>query len=140
MCESAVDNVRAFDAGGGVLTPIQTVPMLPPGERGRPNLGAHLALTPDGSLLLASNRGHDSLAIFHVESTTGRLDRKDVVSTGGRTPRHYALTPGGEFVIVANQESDGLVTFAVDSRAGVLTPVGEGSDVPAPVCVAILPA
>ena len=132
--------VFAFDAGGGVLTPIQTVPMLPPGESGRPNLGAHVALTPDGSLLLASNRGHDSLAIFHVESTTGRLDPKDVVSTGGRTPRHFALTPGGEFVIVANQESDGLVTFAVDSLAGILTPVGEGPDVPAPVCVAILPA
>jgi 6-phosphogluconolactonase len=67
------------------------------------NLGADVHVSPDGKFVYASNRGHDSIAIFKVDMCTGHLSLAGCVAAGGNTPRNFAITPDGEFVLVALQ-------------------------------------
>ena len=66
-------------------------------------LGADVHVSPDGKFVYASNRGHDSIAIFKVDMCTGHLSLAGCVAAGGSTPRNFAITPDGEFVLVALQ-------------------------------------
>ena len=124
----------ARDGRTGALTPIQTVPTLP-----RPKTDADscadIHVAPSGKFLYASNRGHDSLAIFSVNSQDGKLTLVGHEPTQGKTPRNFALTPQGDVLIAANQNSDSLVAFAVNPKTGKLQAIGQ-LKVPAPVCVA----
>ncbi|WP_436094675.1 lactonase family protein [Bosea sp. LjRoot237] len=91
-------------------------------------------LTPDGRHLFASNRGHDSLAGFEVDPSSGRLRPNGITPCGGRTPRFIALTPDASAVICANEESYGLTRLDV-GEAGCLRPAVEIAQVRSPVCV-----
>ena len=70
-----------------------------------------------------SNRGDNSLAIFS-NFADGKLERIDVVPTGGKFPRHFAITPCGKAVIVANQEPSNMTLFHRDVEMGVVTATG----------------
>ena len=123
----------AYDRITGALTPLGSVATLP-----RPKTDADTAadihLSPSGKFLYASNRGHDSLAIFAVDGKSGKLTPLGHEPTQGKTPRNFALTPSGDMLVVAHQNSDSLVAFSVDSKSGKLAAVGQ-LKVPAPVCV-----
>lgn len=101
-----------------------------------PNTLAHIHLHPSGRFLYASNRGHNSLAVFAV-ATDGTLTPRGHVPSGGRTPRNFAITPNGRFLIAANQDSDNLVVFSVNHESGWLTPTDSTTNVPTPVCVVL---
>ena len=75
--------------------------------------------------MYGSNRGHDSIAIFRVDESTGTLHPVGWEPTQGKTPRFIALDPAGAFLYAANQDSDTIVAFRVDPRAGTLTPTGQ---------------
>lgn len=77
-------------------------PALPEPFEGE-NLGGHLAVMEDGSVLV-SNRGHDSVASFAV--VDGRLRSMWWEKTGGSSPRHFAA---GDGVLVVAHEKDGIV-------------------------------
>ncbi|ULL15064.1 lactonase family protein [Paenibacillus sp. H1-7] len=126
-----------YDAGQGSLSPVQTVPVLPADFQGS-NTCADLHLSPDGKFLYGSNRGHDSIAVFAVEPTYGRLTPIGHVPTRGRTPRNFGITPDGNFLVAANQESDNLVTFRIDRTNGMLEWTGQEIAVSEPVCVAFM--
>jgi len=126
--------VFAYDASRGQLKPIQTAPTIPDGYSG-PNTAADLHLTPDGRLLLGSNRGHDSIACYAIEAGSGRLSALDVVPTQGKTPRGFAIDPSGTYVLVANQDSHSIVTFRIDKEQGKLLPAGQAAEAPSPVCI-----
>jgi 6-phosphogluconolactonase len=104
------------------------------------NSGAELQLAPSGRFLYASNRGHDSIAIFAVDPRTGDLTRRGQVSTLGATPRQFEISPDGRFLAVANQGSDTVVLFGIDLDTGALTATGSSVAVPRPVCVKFTPA
>ena len=127
-----------WDAEQGTLTPRQTVPTLPDDFDGD-NTTAEVAVHPAGGFLYASNRGHDSLALFEIDPADGTLTPHGHVSTGGKTPRNFGIDPTGRFLIAANQQSDSLVVFHIDEQTGGLTVVGEPVSVPSPVCVRFLP-
>jgi 6-phosphogluconolactonase len=57
------------------------------------------------------------------------------VPTQGRTPRNFNLDPTGAFLYAANENGDTVVTFRVDAASGSLTPTGNVTPTPAPVCV-----
>jgi 6-phosphogluconolactonase len=126
--------VLRYDAAAGTLEPVQTVTTLPAGFEGS-STTAEIALSPDGRFLYASNRGHDSLALFAVEAESGRLAPLGHVPTGGRTPRHFALDPTGEWLLVANQGSDDVAVFRRNETSGGLEATGTVVSVPVPVCV-----
>jgi 6-phosphogluconolactonase len=94
---------------------------------------------PNGRHVYASNRGHDSIAVFSVDARNGRLTLLANTPTGGNVPRSFAIDPSGRWLLAANQKSDSIVTFGIDSSTGALKPSGATTAVPRPVCVAIVP-
>ena len=45
-----------------------------PPARSRENITGEIVVHPNGKFLYGSNRGHDSIAVFAIDQTTGRLD------------------------------------------------------------------
>ena len=85
--------------------------------------------------MLASNRGHDSIAVYDVDQATGKLTLLAINPTLGRGPRDFELTPNEKFVVVAHQYTDNMVVFAFDRQTGEMKPVGKQLIVPKGVCV-----
>ena len=129
-----------FDAARGVLTEIQSLSTLPPGESVRPGTStAEVEVHPSGKFLYGSNRGHDTIVVYSIDEATGRLTYVEHVSTRGKTPRHFALDPTGTWLLAENQDSDTVAVFRVDASTGRLTPTGPLVDVPMPVCAVFVP-
>jgi 6-phosphogluconolactonase len=112
------------DPEKGVLKPLQIVPTLPSTYTGN-NTGAEIAVAPSGRFVYGSNRGHDSIAIFSIDTRTGMLTVVGWEPTQGRTPRYFGLDPSGAHLYAANQNSDTVVMFRVNQTTGKLTPTGE---------------
>lgn len=123
-----------YDAGGGVLTAVQTVETLPAGFSGQ-NTAAEIAISPNGRFLYGSNRGHDSLAVFSIVADSGLLAAAGHVPAGGRTPRHFAIDPSGRWLLVANQDSDSITVLRLDPASGRPSLVGRHVTISKPVCV-----
>jgi 6-phosphogluconolactonase len=123
-----------FNQTTGALREIEAHSTLPTDYSG-PNSTADVHVTPDGKFVYGSNRGHDSLAIYAVDSATGKLTPLGFQSTLGRTPRNFAIDPTGTFLFAANQDSDNVVTFRIDRSTGALTPTGHVVSSPSPTCV-----
>lgn len=117
---------------------IRKVPMLPAGFSGR-NDAAEIAIHPNGRFLYTSNRGHDSIALFHIDSASGKLAADGDFSVEGKEPRHFAIDPSGNFLLAEDQFSDRIVTFRIDQKSGALAPTGDSMEVPSPVCLVFLP-
>ncbi len=124
----------SYDAAQGELHELRTISTLPEKFAGN-NDAAEIAVHPSGKFLYASNRGHDSIAVFSVDPAKGTLAHVEFVLTKGRTPRSFAIDPTGSWLLVANQASDNVVVFRIDSKSGRLTPTGQGLSVPSPACV-----
>src|SRR5262249_46242948 len=106
-----------YDQRDGALTKRQTASTLPSDFHGK-NTCAEVQVHPSGRFVYASNRGHNSVAVFATEPASGSLELIECVPTGGRTPRHFALAPGGKWLLAESQDSDNIVVFAVDSKTG----------------------
>lgn len=127
--------VTAFthDRTRGALTPSATYSTLPDDFR-ESSSTAEIALHPNGRFLYASNRGHDSIAVFSV-GAAGELRRVQIESTRGQTPRNFAIDPTGRWLIAANQKSGTLAVFRINQATGELAATGPLTTVDAPVCV-----
>jgi len=99
-----------------------------------PNYCADIHISSDGRFVYASNRGHNSIAIFGVEPETGALQLSGHSSTCGEWPRNFTLSPGEDYLLVANQYSGNIVSFRRDSSGGGLSPVDTLS-LADPVCL-----
>ena len=95
---------------------------------------AHVLVHPSGQYVYASSRGHDSLAIYAVNGSTGRLHLVDHVQTRGQTPRNFNLAPSGEWMLVANQHGNNIQSFRLADGGGRLEHTSEIST-PSPVCI-----
>jgi 6-phosphogluconolactonase (cycloisomerase 2 family) len=120
-----------LDADSGALEPRQTITTLPRAFTGR-NTTSEIAIAPSGRFVYASNRGHDSVAIFAVDPGAGTLSPVGWEPTQGKTPRFIGLDPAGAMLYAANQDSDSIVAFRVDRETGTLTPTGHVVSVGSP--------
>ncbi len=128
-----------YDGERGELKEVQTVSTLPADFKGS-STTAEVEVHPSGKFVYGSNRGHDSIAVFSIDESTGKLTYVEHQSTQGKTPRHFAIAPGGAWMLAENQGSDSIVVFRIDAESGRLTrtgPMVEG--VGAPVCVKFVP-
>lgn len=116
---------------------VQHVPTLPESFEGQSTC-ADIHVDPSGSYLFGSNRGHDSIVIYTIDSKTGRLTYVGHESTRGRTPRNFAVDPSGRFLFAANQDSNTVVQFSIDQQTGRLQPSGGIISAPTPACMKIL--
>ena len=91
-------------------------------------------MTSDGKFLYASNRGHNSIAIFSVDEK-GKLTPIGHESVRGEWPRNFTLSPDDKFLLVANQRTDNIVVFEKDSATGLLTFTGNEIIISKPICL-----
>ncbi|GAB3280531.1 lactonase family protein [Parasphingorhabdus pacifica] len=133
-----------YDPETGVLEAGRTISMLP-ADYAETNLAAEVVVTPDGRFVLASNRGHDSIAVFATgdpEFATGESEvgfrRIGLWEAGVAEPRHISLAPDGTVLFVAGQRSGTVRAFSVGD-SGELTSVGEPVTTGSPACVLPVP-
>ncbi len=122
-----------IDRVTGALTVFQTISTLPANFKGE-SYAADIHLTPDGHLLYASNRGHNSLAIFEINPDNGLLIPMGHTPTRGEFPRNFMIDNKGRFLHVANQNTSNIVSFKINPNNGQLTQV-QDIPVPTPVCI-----
>lgn len=109
--------VYDYSPATGALRTAQTLSTLPPGWTApkptevysAPSHASELLLSTDGRFCYVSNRGHDSVVVFAVAATTGRLAAVQWQPCGGRIP--WAMTfaggPEAPFLVVQNTHSRG---------------------------------
>jgi 6-phosphogluconolactonase len=131
-------SVFSYDSSGGVLRRLQTISAIPQDFSGHKE-AAEIHVHPSGKFLYASNRGHDSIAVFAIDPDKGTLTLIEYAPTKGQTPRSFEIAPGGSLLFVANEKSNNIVVFGIDQKTGRLTPTGNVLDVAEPVCVKFVP-
>ncbi|MFL2100609.1 lactonase family protein [Desemzia sp. FAM 23989] len=112
--------VLDYDSSNGSFEHIQTISSVPE-DREEFKWGAAIRISNDGKFVYASNRGHDSIAVFAVSPNDGTLEIVEYVPTEGKTPRDFNLDPTNQFVVVGHQDSDNLTLFERNSETGKLT-------------------
>ena len=132
--------VLQYDSGSQAFEAVQTVSTLSDDYAGPANTTAEVLVHSSGRFLYGSNRGSNTIAVFSVNLSDGRLDPIERISTRGDWPRNFRLSPEGGFLLVANQRSDDVQVLAIDSDTGRLAPTGTSISVPNPMCIRFVPA
>jgi len=124
-----------------LLPAFQSLSSLPAGYKPAEGVQDSLAdihTSPDGLFLYASNRGHDSIVTYKIDSRDGSLSLVGHESTRGKHPRNFQIDSSGEFLVVANQDTHSLVSFHRDRTSGKLSFTGNALTLPYPVCLKFL--
>ena len=95
------------DVSGGFALPFEGVPF---------------GMTFHDNRLYVANRGHNSIAGFAVDATTGQLTGIGHVSTEP-VPSAFGLDPAGRFVFAAGSASGRLASYRINSETGGLAPL-----------------
>lgn len=59
--------------------------------------------------LYVGNRGHNSIAVFRVDQSSGTLSLVDIQDSHGAFPRHFNFDRTSQFLVVGNHASDNIV-------------------------------
>jgi len=110
-----------LDTSNGTLSAIQTITTLPEGFSGR-NTCSQIQITPSGKFLYVPNRGHNSIAGFSVDGSSGRLTAVGRVSTEA-VPSAFSLDPAGGYIYAAGSETGQLASYRINAETGELTPM-----------------
>jgi len=126
------DSVTAYhlNRSAGLLKAFHSSSTLPTDFDGSKNTCADIEITQDGKFVYASNRGHNSIAGFAVDTKTGKLKSIGQFLTG-ETPRSFNLGPNNKWMVAAGQRSHDLHIYKRNPKSGKLTkvhqqPTGQG--------------
>lgn len=123
------------DTTSSTLIYVQAVSTVPPQWSRSQNTCGRIAVHPSGRFVLCSNRGHDSVAVFRVETEAevpGMLSQVGIYHTVGMTPRHFKFDPSGQWMIAANQDSNTVATFRFNPASGELKYTQTGLQIHSP--------
>jgi 6-phosphogluconolactonase len=98
---------------------------------------ADIRLSPDGKFLYGSNRGENTIVIFEISQSSGKLSFVGREDVRGDWPRNFNIDPSGNFLLVANQRSNNITVYKRDKENGGLTFIHEIA-LPSPVCLEFL--
>lgn len=126
--------VLAYDETTGIFTEKQVISTLPEGFSDF-NGGAAIRISKDGKFLYASNRGHNSLAVYKVSEEGLTIELIQLISVEGDFPRDFDITPDQKFVVLANQNTDNLTLFERNETTGELSLLQKDVFAPEVVCV-----
>ena len=126
-----------YDPGAGAMKPIQTVQTLTDEQKSKEtfNSASEIRVHKSGRFVYSANRGHDSITVFRVDSSTGRLTKVEDEPIRGGWPRNFNIDPSGKWVLAAGRDSNTLTVFSIDEDTGELTYNRGVSFVPSPICV-----
>ena len=125
-----------LDSSAGTLTAFQTVSALGGDPIQKDYSCSQIQISPSGRFLYAPIRGHNSIACFSIEATTGRLTFIGRVPTESQ-PRALSLEPGGKFLFAAGEESGRLVSYRIDGDTGLPDTLGAFAIGKAPMWVLV---
>lgn len=128
------NSVLSFAFDGARFARVGKWSMLPAGADSDATKASAIKLTSDGEILMASNRGHDSIAFFGVDKAKGTLELRNVAKLTGVFPRDFELMPGERFMVVGHKRSDEIRIYRFDRGTCSLTPVGEPIPCWKPLC------
>jgi 6-phosphogluconolactonase len=110
-----------LDRATGTLSAVQTIATLPDGCTTR-NTCSQIHLTASGRFLYVGNRGHNGIAGFAVDRTSGHLTSAGHVPTEA-VPSAFSLDPAGDFLFAAGTASGRLASYRINGETGALTPL-----------------
>jgi 6-phosphogluconolactonase len=108
-----------YDAARGAFVWKDTISTLPDNFTGS-NTTAEIRVHPSGRFLYNTNRGHNSVTMFAINTSTGELDVIGWESTRGEWPRGMNIDPSGTFLYAANQNTDTIAVFRIQDSNGKL--------------------
>lgn len=120
----------------GGLELIQDISSLPDSYK-QASSGADIHIHPSGNFIYASNRGHNSIAIFKIENS-GKLQNVDFVPVAGKTPRNFSISPYGMYLYAASQDTGNITTYKINPENGKLKPQEPVFEIKTPVCLEFL--
>lgn len=134
VCELG-NAVCSYHYTGSSFELLDTQPMLPPGFTGASKAAA-IKLTADGRTLVATNRGHESLAAYAVNLKSGKLTPRAISRLAGSSPRDAEFMPGDRFMLVGYELSDAIASYSFDRAAGTFAHAAGIPDLPVhhPLC------
>ena len=131
--------ITMYHYDDGKLEQVQELPTFPEGFNGKKD-GAEVCVSPDGKFLYVSNRGDlNSITIFSIDPSDGKLTLKGYQPTLGKGPRSFIIDPSGNFLLVAHQYTNDVIIFRRDKNSGLLTKTDNEIQVPIPVCLQLIP-
>lgn len=102
------------DRQSGQLRLLQSVGSLPKDFDALQNSTAECLLTSDGKFLYVANRGHNSLAGFAVDQTSGKLTLVSITPTEA-VPRSFAISRDNRFLYAAGEATGKVACFRIES-------------------------
>jgi 6-phosphogluconolactonase len=92
---------------------------------------ADIHISPDGQILIASERTNSTLSVFKVDTKSGKLSFSSSIQTE-KQPRGFAIDPSGRFVIATGELSSTISSYKLDPVSGSLSlvdkyPTGKAS-------------
>lgn len=102
------------------------------------NSTAAIRISSNGKFLYGSNRGHNSIAVYSICSSTCTLNLVNFYSTYGDGPRDFNLTPNEDFIVISNQLTNNLTVYKRDKCLGSLELIQKDIYAPTPVCINFL--
>ena len=106
---SSITIINLEDESKSILQNIKTIPK----DFLEKNTCGTIQINRNKNLIFASNRGHDSIAVYKILENN-KLELIEIKKTIGKTPRHFSLSKCGEKLYVANQDSNNVVTFKIN--------------------------
>jgi len=85
---------------------------------------ADVHVHPSGKWLYGSNRGHNSIVIYAIDATTGKLTLVGHETRSIDRPRNFHVDPSGKLLLVANQNAGTVTVFRIDQATGKLEMLG----------------
>ena len=135
----SVVTALSYDGESAAFSEMQTMATVPEGFEGENKCGG-IRVSPDGRHLYGSNRGHNSLVVYSIDESSGKLTHMEHVPSGGEWPREFAIDFTGNVLLAANQRSDNIASFKIDKATGRLTATGHQAEVEKPVFLQVVPA
>jgi 6-phosphogluconolactonase len=127
--------VFQYDPQAGTLDARQTISTLPRDLQEIANKASEIRVHPSGRFVYAANRGHDSIAAFKVDMSTGELTFIEREAIRGSWPRNFNIDPSGQWLLAAGRDSNTIAVFAIDTATGGLVFSGKIVNCPTPICI-----
>lgn len=130
------NEVIAAEYNDGAFSPIATYSLLPE-DFTEHSQAAAIRKHPNGKYIYASNRGHNSIAVFEIKDNGKSLDRLQIESSNGNWPRDFNITPDGQYLVCAHEKSHNLVLFKINED-GTITRLDSEIKVPEGIFVGFI--
>lgn len=114
--DSSIDVVK-YNKKTGVFKFVSNISTLPHDYKGK-NTASAIKISKDDKFLYASNRGHNSIAVYKIVEK-GKLELLQIEKTKGETPRDFNFIKDEEMILVGHQD-DLIHLFERDKETGMI--------------------